>query len=123
MFIDIGAFEDPATGKPLHDSPIECLKRDLTYLQEGSSAQQPGLRRLISADRSRLIDRDLGAWQAAADLRATTDTAHSSISTAITHILTVYESIVTTLEDTVKAAKAADRATAEGLKQRKEQTA
>ncbi|MER6942880.1 hypothetical protein ABT294_02540 [Nonomuraea sp. NPDC000554] len=114
MFIKIAQFEDPKTGKPLYDSPVETLRRDLERLQ--GLGDKPSAEVLVA--RATLTDRDLGAWQAADDLKASTDSAQNSLRSAVAQLCSVYEAIVETLDQTVQAAKQADQATADGLRKR-----
>jgi hypothetical protein len=112
MFIDVAKFVDPATGKPLPSSPIEQLRRDLDRLR--GLGDKPSMEVLIS--RATLTDNDLGTWQAAADMKATTDQAQSGLRSAVTQLCSVYESIIETLDQTVQSALAADQAAADGLR-------
>ncbi|MBF8193179.1 hypothetical protein ITP53_47430 [Nonomuraea sp. K274] len=111
MFIKIDEYEDPAGGKPPPTSPVERLRQDFERLRgEGG---EPSLKvRLIE---SGLTDQDLGRWQAAADFKATTDTAKTTLDSAIERIYTVYAAVIQALDDTVKTAKGADRSIARGL--------
>ena len=112
MFIRIADFEDPSTGKALPGSPVEVLRQDLDRLR--GLGGRPSLEVLVT--RAALTDRDLGGWQAGADLKATTDTAQTSLKTAVTQLCATYEAIVETLDQTVQAAKAADRSAAQGIR-------
>ncbi|MCA2221027.1 hypothetical protein [Nonomuraea aurantiaca] len=112
MFIKIADFVDPETGKPRPDSPVEKLRADLDRLR--GLGGTPGLEVLVS--RSTLTERDLGTWQAATDLRLTTDKAQTSLKSAVTQLCSVYEAILETLDQTVKAAMDADQAVAQGLR-------
>ncbi|MEV0313330.1 hypothetical protein B0I32_102619 [Nonomuraea fuscirosea] len=108
LFVDLDAYEDPATGTPRPSSPVERLRQDLDRLK--GAGQDTGLKLLL--DRARLDQRELGAWQAADDLRATTDKAHAALGGAIDRLYTVYESVIQALDATVQTAKGADRSLA-----------
>ncbi|MFD1540609.1 hypothetical protein [Nonomuraea guangzhouensis] len=112
MSIKIADFVDPETGKPRPDSPVERLRADLDRLR--GLGDSPSLEVLVT--RATLTDRDLGTWQAAADMKATTDKAQLSLRSAITQLCSVYETIVETLDQTVKTAMDADRSVADGLR-------
>ncbi|MEV0348424.1 hypothetical protein AB0H88_21840 [Nonomuraea sp. NPDC050680] len=112
MFIKIADFVDPETGKPRPDSPVEKLRADLDRLR--GMGDLPSLEALVT--RATLTDRHLGTWQAAADLRATTDKAQHNMQLAVTQLCSVYEAIVETLDQTVKTAMDADSTVADGLR-------
>ncbi|HUR06210.1 MAG TPA: hypothetical protein VM347_26925 [Nonomuraea sp.] len=112
MSIKIADFVDPETGKPRPDSPVERLRADLDRLR--GLGDSPSLEVLVT--RATLTDRDLGTWQAASDMKATTDKAQLSLRSAITQLCSVYEAIVETLDQTVKTAMDADRSAADGLR-------
>ncbi|MEU4226886.1 hypothetical protein AB0F17_21515 [Nonomuraea sp. NPDC026600] len=112
MFIKIADFVDPATGKARPDSPVEKLRADLDRLR--GMGGTPSLEVLVT--RSTLSERDLGTWQAATDLKLTTDKAQNSLNSAVTQLCSIYEAILETLDQTVKAAMDADQAVADGLR-------
>jgi hypothetical protein len=114
LFIDLEAYEDPATGKPRPSSPVEVLRRDLERLEGAGTAKS--LKVLL--DLSELSERDLGAWQAAQDLLSTTTTAQTTLGGAINRVYSVYSAVVQALDDHVKAAKATDRSIADGMGKR-----
>ena len=111
LFVDLNAYEDPATGKPRPSSPVEVLREDLERLQ--GKGKDTSLRTLVTL--SALEERDFGAWQAANDLWKTTQTAKSTLDAAIQRVYTVYASVVQALDETVKTAKAADQSIARDL--------
>ncbi|MEV0380469.1 hypothetical protein [Nonomuraea sp. NPDC050643] len=112
MFIEVGAYED-ASGKPLPTSPVEILRQDLRRLQgEGGRSLK------VLLDLAGVSDKDLGAWQAAADLHQTTTRAQNTLGTAIGRVYSTYEAVVQALDDTVKTAKGADRAVADKVGKR-----
>ncbi|NUO96364.1 MAG: hypothetical protein HOW59_00360, partial [Nonomuraea sp.] len=106
--------EDPATGNPRPTSPVEKLRQDLDRLQ--GAADDKSLTVLLTM--SALSQRDLGAWQAAEDLRLSTDRARSTMEGAIQRVWTVYSSVIQALDDTIKTAKAADRSVAADVRTR-----
>ncbi|MEU8354791.1 hypothetical protein AB0C27_02155 [Nonomuraea sp. NPDC048882] len=108
LFVDLDAYEDPATGTPRPSSPVERLRQDLDRLK--GAGRDTGLKILL--DRAALDQRALGAWQAADDLRATTDKAHAALGGAIERLWTVYASVIQALDATVQTAKGADRSLA-----------
>ncbi|MEV4356554.1 hypothetical protein AB0L65_36285 [Nonomuraea sp. NPDC052116] len=114
MFIKVGEYEDPATGRPLPSSPVEQLRQDLKRLQGEVGGQSLKVRLTLAG----LSDRDLGSWQAAADMKATTDKAQSTLDAAINRVYSVYAAVVQALDDTVKTAKGADQSIAGGLRTR-----
>ncbi|MEV5324657.1 hypothetical protein AB0K67_10915 [Nonomuraea sp. NPDC052634] len=111
MFIKIGEYEDPQSGRPLLSSPVERLRQDLERLQgaAGESLQ-------VRLTRAQLTERELGTWQAAMDLKFTTDQAYRTIDEAIGRITQVYAAVVQALDETVKTAKSADQAIAGGVR-------
>ncbi|MEU6715415.1 hypothetical protein ABZ897_28455 [Nonomuraea sp. NPDC046802] len=108
-FIDLKAYEDPATGAPVRSSPLEELRRNLEGLQDG----RRGLTELLRG--SGLEERDLGTWQAARDLRMTTDQAHLTLGNAIKRALDTYSAVIEAYNENIKTLKEADKAAARGL--------
>jgi hypothetical protein len=106
LFIKVGAYEDPASGRPLPTSPVAQLRRDLERLQGETGGQSLKVRLTLAA----LGDRELGAWQAAADFKATTDKAQLTLGSAVDRVYAVYAAVLQALDETVKTAKNADRA-------------
>ncbi|MEO3804970.1 hypothetical protein [Nonomuraea sp. B1E8] len=106
LFIKIGAYEDPASGKTLPTSPVEQLRHDLERLQGETGGQSLKVRLTLAA----LSERDLGAWQAATDFKATTDMAQSTLGAAVERVYSVYAAVLQALDETVKTAKNADQA-------------
>ncbi|SEF80091.1 hypothetical protein SAMN05444920_101700 [Nonomuraea solani] len=115
LFIDLDAYEDPATGKARPTSPVERLRADLARLQ-GEGEGTTGIKALL--DLSRLDQRDLGSWEAADDLLATTVQAQATLEGATRRVWTVYAAVVEALDQTVKSAKAADGSVANDLRTR-----
>ncbi|MET8866846.1 hypothetical protein ABZW11_28220 [Nonomuraea sp. NPDC004580] len=111
MFVKIGEYEDPASGRPLPSSPIERLRQDLERLQ-GAAGESLKVRLQFA----RLTEQDLGTWQAATDLKYTTDQAQTTLDQVITRVTQVYEAVVQALDETVKTAKNADRSIAGGVR-------
>lgn len=113
LFIKIGEYED-AAGNALPSSPVERLRQELKLLR--GEVGGPGLSERLTLDE--LSETDLGRWTAAKDLKATTDTAQSTLGQAITRIYTVYEAVVQALDETVQTAKNADQSIASGMKKK-----
>ncbi|MFG1696183.1 hypothetical protein [Nonomuraea sp. NPDC049309] len=111
MFVKIGEYEDPASGRPLSSSPVERLRQDLERL-EGAAGESL----LVKLMRTKLDEGDLGTWQAAIDLKCTTDQAYRTIDEAIRRVTQVYKDVVQALDETVKTAKNADQTIADGVK-------
>jgi hypothetical protein len=110
-FVKLAEYED-ASGKPLPSSPIERLRQDLQRLQGETGGRSLKVRLTLAA----LSDHDMGAWEAAADLKATTDKAQGTLNEAIERIYSVYSGVVRALDDTIQAAKRADQSIASGVK-------
>ncbi|WP_166427799.1 hypothetical protein, partial [Nonomuraea mesophila] len=106
LFIELGAYEDPASGKTLPTSPVEQLRHDLERLQGATG--EPSLQ--VHLTFTELTERDLGGWQAAADFKHTTDQVHLTLKETIERVSIVYASVLQALDETVKTAKNADQA-------------
>lgn len=114
VFLDLDAYEEPGSGKPLPTSPIERLRLDLERLQVGGEGQS--LKILL--EQSSLDQRDFGVWQAADDLRATAATAHTTIGSAVQRLWTVYSAVIQALDDHVKTVKGADQSITSDIRTR-----
>ncbi|MGR6922179.1 hypothetical protein ACU635_48695 [[Actinomadura] parvosata] len=109
-FVKLSEYED-AGGRPLPSSPVERLRQDLQRLQgEGGQSLK------VHLQFARLTENELGKWQAAQDLRATTERTQTTLGLAIERVHSVYADIVEALAATVETAKSADRTAANGIK-------
>ncbi|AQZ65390.1 hypothetical protein BKM31_31570 [[Actinomadura] parvosata subsp. kistnae] len=90
---------------------MERLRQDLQRLQgEGGQSLK------VHLQRARLTENQLGKWQAAQDLLATTERTQTTLGLAIERVYSVYADIVEALAATVDTAKSADRTAANGIK-------
>ncbi|MEV0823086.1 hypothetical protein [Nonomuraea rubra] len=110
-FVKLAEYED-ASGKPLPSSPVERLRQNLAFLQGEAGGQSLKLRLRNTA----LDENDLGKWEAATQLKATTDQARTTLDTAVDRVYGVYAAVVDALAATVETAKAADRSAAGSVK-------
>lgn len=107
-------YEDPVSYKPRPTSPVEQLRKELKRLQGG--AGEPSLKDLVT--RYPLTERDLGTWQAAADLRASTDLARSTLEAAVNRLCLVYDAVITALDNTVRLTLETDKSISRGMRGR-----